>query len=215
MQQAGLLPTRHQRRRCRLDPPGLDLPRAYGWYPGGYSGRAGEGTEASGPASELPARNTPIRGSRTIELFFFFFPTETASCSRQKPPVGRSRREISPQPRGPALLGLSLPPPHPTQPRNPAGLPSRAKGKRSPGKDSCIRRPVSAQPVSFPVYKRFGELTESKPRAFRNGTGPRFRTSSEAGRRLRSQKRLVSGASRAGGGSCQSVWGHLRLASVL
>lgn len=120
MQEAGLLPTRHQRLPCRLDPPGLDLPRAYGWYPGGYSGRAGEGTEASGPASELPARNTPIRGSRTIELFFFF-PTETASCSRQKPPVGRSRREISlPSPAAPLCWGchfLLRTPPTPEIPR--------------------------------------------------------------------------------------------------
>lgn len=123
-------------------------------------GRAGAGTEASGPASELPARNTPIRGSRTIELFFFYQlklrpakPPETAG--RPLPP-----RDLSPQPRGPAfsagaVTSSSAPPLHS---RNPPGLPSRAKGKRSPGKDSCIRRPVSAQPVSFPVYKRLGEL---------------------------------------------------------
>ena len=100
MQEAGPLPSRHQRLPSRLDPRGLDLPRACGWYPGGYPGRAGEGTEASRSASELPARNTQIRGSRTIK--HFFFSTETASCSLQKPPVGRSRpRDLHPPPPAP------------------------------------------------------------------------------------------------------------------
>ena len=71
VQEAGPLPSRHQRLPSRLDPRGLDLPRACGWYPGGYPGRAGEGTEASRSASELPARNTQIRGSRTSKHFFF------------------------------------------------------------------------------------------------------------------------------------------------
>ena len=184
-------------------PRGLDLPRAAAGTPSGTPGGQGRGLQLRDRPPSFLRETHRLEGAGQLGFFFFQL--------KLRPAAARNRRSaapaphLSPQHAAPLCWGrhfLLRTPPTPEIPRV-FLLAPKARGLRERLRVSGGQLAPSQAP-SFPVYRRFGELAESKPRGFRNGTGPRFGTSSEAGRRLRSQKRPVSW-SRPGGRGQLSV----------